>query len=96
MINALMQSYDYYTLSGMDAYGQPAATEEIVGTVKMAISITSQSIQDNINFKNANYIGLTTTSLLDDKCVIKYGDEKLKVLYINPVGRYKQVFMVNI
>lgn len=96
MINALMQEYEYYTIGGLDAYGQAAATEETVGTVKMSIHITSQSIQDNINFKNANYVGFTTTSLLDDKCVIKFGDEKLKVLYIMPVGRYKQVFMVNI
>ena len=25
--------------------------------------------------------------------VIKYGDEMLKVLYVNPNGRYKQVFL---
>jgi hypothetical protein len=95
MINTEMRSYDYYTYSGADAYGQPQLSTEVKGSVKMAIYITSQSVQDNINYKNANYIGLTS-ALLEDNAVIQYGDKKLKVLYVNPVGRYKQVFMCNI
>lgn len=61
----------------------------------MAIYITSQNIQDNINYKGATYLGLTH-SLLDDKTVIQYGDKKLKVLYVNPEGRLKQVFMAEL
>ena len=61
----------------------------------MAIYTTSQAIQDNINYKSANYVGLTY-ALLDDSYVIQYGDEKLKVLYVTPQGRMKQVFLVKI
>ena len=79
MINANMRHYDYFTLGVEDAYGQPVISTEPTGTVKMAISITSQSVQDNINYSGATYMGLTHT-LLDDTCVIQYGDKRLKVL----------------
>lgn len=95
MINADMRIYDYYTYGNKDAYGQPQLSTEVKGSVKMAINISSQSIQDNINYKDANYIGLTY-ALLDDTFVIQYGDKKLKVLYVNPKGRLKQVFLAEI
>lgn len=92
MINADMRIYDYFTLGENDAYGQPAMSAEPVGTIKMAINISSQSVQDNINYKDCQYVGLTHANV-NDTYVIQYGTEKLKVLYVNPKGRYKQVFM---
>ena len=90
-----MQNYDYFLYQDKDAYGQPQLSEEPKGKVTMSIYITSQTVQDNINYTGANYLGLTT-ALLDNSYVIQYGDEKLKVLYVNPKGRYKQVFMAKI
>lgn len=95
MINADMRLYDYFTIGEKNAYGQatiPAKDADPVGKVKMAINITSQSTQDNINYKDANYIGLTHANV-DDTYIIQYGNERLKVLYVNPLGRFKQVFM---
>lgn len=96
MINADMRNYDYYTYGEQDAYGQPQLSEDVQGTIRMAINITSQSVQDNINYKGANYMGLTLNSAIDDTYVIQYRDERLKVSYVNPKGRYKQVFMVTV
>ncbi len=93
MINANMRTYDYYTYGDVDGYGQPQLSEEIKGSVKMAINITSQSIQSNIKYKDCSYMGLTHDTSIDDTYVIQYGEEKLKVLYVNPMGRFKQVFM---
>ena len=95
MINANMRLYDYYTYGTSSEYGQAQLSTAPTGTVKMAINISSQSIQDNINYKDANYVGLTY-ALLDDTCVIQYGDKKLKVLYVNPMGRLKQVFLAEL
>jgi hypothetical protein len=92
MINASMRTYDYYTFGAKDEYGQQILSDEIQGSVKMAIFTTSQGIQDNINYKDASYIGLTRATV-DDSYVIQYGEEKLKVLYIQPHGRLKQVFL---
>lgn len=92
MINANMRIYDYYTYGDSNAYGQPQLSKDVKGSIKMAINITSQSVQDNINYSGAQYIGLTHAEVTD-KYVIQYGDSKLKVLYVNPLGRYKQVFM---
>lgn len=95
MINTQMRVYDYFTFGASDAYGQPTLSDQAQGQIQIAINITSQAIQDNINYKNANYIGLTFDKNIDDTYVIQYGASKLKVLYINPIGRYKQVFLTD-
>ena len=93
MISADMRDYQYYLYADDNGYGQPALTDEAQGTVKMAVYTTSQGIQDNIQYKGATYLGLTNDTKINDKCVIGYGSSKLKVLYVNPQGRYIQVFM---
>ena len=92
MFNAQMRLYDYCLYGAEDAYGQPVLSSKPAGQVKMAINITSQSIQDNINYTNAQYMGLTYAKV-DDTYVINYGNERLKVLYVNSMGRLNQVFM---
>ena len=95
MIATEMRKYNFYTFGTLDEYAQPQLSEEPKGTVKMAVYLSSQSIQDNINYQNCNYVGLTNDTKVDDTYVIEYGKEKLKVLYVNP-GRYRQVFMVRL
>lgn len=93
MIHPNMKFYSYYTLEKPNEYGQRLASNPVpAGTVKMCVFVSSQSVQDNINYKNCQYIGLTQDEI-KDTYVIQYGDERLKVLYINTQGRYKQVFM---
>ncbi len=94
MINADMRLYDYFTLGEMDAYGQPAVSEEAQGKIKMAINIASQSSADNVLFQNCSYVGLTLDKSINDTYVINYNEEKLKVLYVNPKGKYTQVYLV--
>lgn len=93
MIITDMKQYDFYTFGAYDEYGQPILSKEPMGKIKMAIYISSQSIQDNILFEDCAYIGLTTDAEVNSTYVIKYGEERLKVLYVNPQGRYKQVYM---
>ena len=94
MINANMRSYDYYTFGEKNEYGQPELSPEVRGSILMSIYTTSTSVQDNINYKNAQYIGLTHANI-NDKYVIQYGKNKLKVLYVIDAGPqlFKQVFM---
>lgn len=96
MISLVARMYDYYKLFEKDAYGQMKPSEEVQGQVKMSIFTTNQAIQDNIRYKDATYVGLTYDKAIDDTYVIKYGEEKLKVLYVNRHGRYIQVFMKNL
>jgi hypothetical protein len=95
VINAMMRLYNYSTIGSIDEYGQEVIDNEVKGQVKMAINLTSQTVQDNINYKDAQYIGLTHAAI-DDTYIIHFGDERLKVLYVNPFGRYKQVFLQEI
>lgn len=86
----LMRNYTYQKYGEQDAYGQPKLGEEKY-TISMAISVISNQISDNVMYRDAQYIGLTKGKL-DDKCVVTYGDNKLKVLYVIP-GRFNQVYM---
>lgn len=101
MITRDMRSYNYYKYSDSNSYGQLALIKDdqgeplVQGTVKIAINTISESIQDNVRYKDSSYLGLTHENI-DDSYVIQYGDEKLKVLYVNPKGRFKQVFLKNI
>lgn len=92
MINANMRSYDYFTLGNKDSYGQPVISAEPAGQIKMTINISSQSVQDNILYEKCTYVGLTHAPV-DDTYIIDYEGKRLKVLYVNPKGRYTQVFM---
>ena len=93
MINTDMRSYDYFTFGNDDGYGMPQLSTEPKGKIKMAINISSQATQDNILYKDCTYVGLTMNANVDDTYVIEFGRERLKVLYVNPKGRYKQVFL---
>ena len=93
MITTDMRNYNYFIYGETDEYGQSQTAENPSGTVKITINIASQSIQDNIKYKDCTYIGLTHDKSIDDTYVIQYGKEKLKVLYVNPKGRFKQVYM---
>lgn len=91
----MFRQYNYFTIGTKDEYGQDIVSTEPVGKVMMAINLTSQSVQGNINYTDANYMGLTHAKV-DDTYIIQYGEERLKVLYVNPTGRLNQVFMKKI
>ena len=87
-----MKNYSYFTFGDEDSYGQPQLSDTVQGEIKMAIYNTTQAVQQNINYKNANYVGMTHDKNVNDKYVLQYGSKKLKVLYVSP-GRFKAVFM---
>lgn len=93
MINSNMRTYQYHIYGDRDAYGQPALSAIPVGEAKISIEIASQSIQDSIAYSGCTYIGLTRDAAISDKCVIIYGDEKLKVQYVNPRGRLRLLYL---
>jgi hypothetical protein len=95
MINADMRTYNYYTFGKKDSYGQAAASQEPEGTIEIAINISSQATQENVLFKDCTYIGLTHDKNINDKYIIAFGNEKLKVQYVNNKGRYTQVYLKN-
>lgn len=96
MIFSNMRLYDYYLVSLNEEYGQevlPEAEATAAGQVKLSIYPTSTGTQENILYANCSYVGLTYDAEIDDRYIIQYGEVRLKVMYIQPIGRYKQVFM---
>ena len=64
-------------------------------SINMAIFLNNQATNNSINYIECDYIGLTKETV-DDTCVVKYGNEYLKVKYVNPIGRYNQVALVKV
>lgn len=94
MINAVTRHYPYYTIGGtINAYGQPTPLLEPTGTIKMAIYLSSQTTTQNIKYSDATYVALTQDANVNDTYVIEYEGQKLKVLYVNKQGRFKQVYL---
>lgn len=99
MINSRMRTYDYYLIGESNAYGQATVIRDsngdpiAQGTVKMSISTITQSIADDIRYTDSTYIGLTYDRNINDTYIIQYGNELLKVQYVNTDGRHTQVFM---
>jgi hypothetical protein len=96
MVNADMREYQYYTYGDQNGDGQATLSGSAQGVVKMAIYTTTQSVQDNINYTGATYFGLTHNAEVNNRWAIQYGSKRLKVLYVTPLGRYKQVFMAEV
>ena len=92
MINLELRNYNFYTLGEADAYGQPVVTDKPAGAVNMAIYPINHSIGDNVVYHNATYMGLTR-ELVSDKYIFEYKGMRLKVLYVQELGRFKQVYM---
>ena len=96
MIINKMRLYDYWLITVNEDYQQevlPDAATEPTGQVKLSIYPTSTGTQDNILYANCSYVGLTFDAEIDEKYIIQYGKERLKVMYIQPNGRFKQVYM---
>lgn len=92
MINIEMKTYNFYTLGENDAYGQPKVSTTPTGSLVMAIYPITHSIGDNVIYSNATYMGLTR-ELVNDKYIFDYRGMRLKVLYVQELGRFKQVYM---
>ena len=93
MINANLRDYNYFTFGAKNEYGQAELTEEVQGTINAAIYTLSTTIGNTVKYKDATYILLTKDNSINDTFVIQYGEEKLKVLYIIPSGRFTQAFL---
>lgn len=100
MINTSMREYEYFQYSaGPNEYGQQTLIKDengqpkVQGTVKMAISLTTQGVQDSVTYHNAQFCAQTLDKAIDDTYVIQYGKMRLKVLFVAPGGRYRQVFL---
>lgn len=92
MINAHMRFYEYFLYGEKSASGFPTLSTRSKGRIKIAIEVASQSVQESIAYSNCSYVGFTRDDI-DDTYVIQYGNERLKVQYVNPNGRLKQVFL---
>ena len=96
MIQSNMKLYNYYTLDELDDYGTNQASEEIKGQVKLSIFLQTKQLSDNSIYKDTQFTALTNDKDINEKYLIEYNEKLLKVLYINDLGRYRQVYLGSI
>lgn len=94
-IKGNMKTYSYYLMNQRNAYGELVIPERSTGVIEMDLQVFNQSTKDNILYTGATYIGLTQ-DYITDEYIIADGAKRLKVLYINTAGKYKQVFMCQV
>lgn len=95
MINTKYCVYNFFTLGPSDAYGQQTVSQQPTGQIKAAIFTRSQSAQDNILYQDAQFVGITYDTKVNDTYIIEYGTERLKVLYCSQTAqnRPRQIFL---
>ena len=91
-MEAHMRIYNYKKFGSNDKYGQPELSADVKGQIKIAISLSTESFDENSLYSGAQYVGLTQDKDVNSSYVIQFGEENLKVLYVIP-GRLKQVFL---
>lgn len=93
MIESNMREYPiFYITPQIDEYGQKNRIAA-AGKAKIAITLYTQSNNDNINYKDCNYIGLTYNKEITDSHIVQMGNKKLKVKLVNPCGRMVQLVL---
>ena len=93
MIQNNMKLYNYYTLDEIDDYGTNQVSEKISGQVKLSIFLQTKQLSDNSIYKEAQFTALTNDKDINEKYLIEYNNMLLKVLYINDLGRYRQIYL---
>ena len=92
MILRDMRPYEFTMLGAVDDYGQMTIDGGTEGAIRMAVYVASQTIGDSIVYRDAQYIGMTKDDVTD-RHIIHYEGQRLKVLYVQPKGHFKQAFM---
>ena len=93
MIQSNMKLYNYYTLGELDDYGTNQVSKQIKGKVKLSIFLQTKQLSDNSIYKEAQFTALTNDKNINEKYLIEYNNMLLKVLYINDLGRYRQIYL---
>lgn len=92
MIQSNMKLYNYYTLGEIDDYGTNQVSQ-VSGQVKLSIFLQTKQLSDNSIYKEAQFTALTNDKDINEKYLIEYNNMLLKVLYINDLGRYRQIYL---
>ena len=93
MIQSNMKLYNYYTLGEFDDYGTEQVSKQVSGQVQLSIFLQTKQLSDNSIYKDVQFTALTNDKDINEKYLIEYNNMLLKVLYINDLGRYRQIYL---
>ena len=92
MINRQLQTVKVISKSGKDEYGQRHIDETAPRFTFLTIGLYEHSQNSDIRYADCKYVGLTKDTTLTDNDYLVYEGKEHKSEFINPYGRWVQVF----
>ena len=93
MINRELVDATVETYGGYDEYGQQLAEKTAERNITVAIGYYTHSATDDIRYQDVKYYGLTKDRNITDKDYIIVGENKYKVMFVNPTTRWTQLYL---
>lgn len=93
MINRELVNATVETYGGYDEYGQQLGELQSTKEIKVAIGYYTHTATEDIRYQDVKYYGLTKDKTITDKDYLIVGDNKYKVLFVNPTTRWAQLFL---
>lgn len=95
MINREMRKANLITYApGVDEYGQPRKGEQSKRDIELTFRIYSHSPVEDIRFNEVTHTGLTADKTITDTNAIELEGKTYNIKFVNPEGRFAQLFMV--
>lgn len=95
VINRAQVQATLITMGGQDEYGQDLMNELDRKPITLTFGLYNHKQTDDIRYEDVEYTGLTIYDVFDDQ-IIQIGEDRYKVLFANPFGRMRQVFLKRI
>lgn len=93
MINRELVKATVETYGGLDEYGQELAELQNEREIMVAVGFYTHTATDDIRYQDVKYYGLTKDRNITDKDYLVVGENKYKVLFVNPTTRWTQLYL---
>lgn len=93
MINREMRQATVVTYGGVDEYGQMNTTATASRDTYLTFGLYQHTNSNDVRYQNVTHYGLTKDSEITDNDIIVIDGVEYKVLFVNPFGRMREVFL---
>lgn len=93
MINRVLKEAQVINKYSKDEYGQRHSSLASSHTISITFGLYEHNMSNDIRYADCKYVGLTKDTTLTDNDYLLIDGKEYKVQFINPFGRWVQVFM---
>ena len=93
LFNRTLQTLVVHTHGGVDDYGYQLAEELSTRKIEGSVSLYQHTQTSDIRYIDCEYVVLTKDKDISVNDSIEINGKEMKVMFVNPYGRLKQVFI---